>query len=219
MEVTAMPAINSETNAASVVQVENLSVDLLQNRVTVNDVPVALTHGEYTMLNLLAQNKGKTVTKEMFLLALYGLGEEPELKVLDVFICKINKKLTNASMTETEPNGKTYITPVWGRGHILGKPDTSVPNLSTGEPTKPRPKYVIGPDGRPLTIGDLPRMDKRWVIRRKAEVVVAVRGGLLSLDEACARYAMLPEELFSWGVHIDRHGLAGLRTTRTQQYR
>ena len=64
---------------------------------------------------------------------------------------------------------------------------------------RPRVKYVIGPDGSPLTIADLPPQNtKRWVIRRKAEVVAAVRGGLLSLEEACQRYTLTVEELLSW---------------------
>ncbi len=81
-------------------------------------------------------------------------------------------------------------------------------------------KYVIGPTGAPLTLGDLPPGDtERWVIRRKAEVVAAVRGGLLSLDDACARYRLTNEEFLGWQQSIDAHGLAGLRTTRIQQYR
>lgn len=85
---------------------------------------------------------------------------------------------------------------------------------------RPRAKYVIGPDGSPLTIADLPpRQTKRWVIRRKAEVVAAVRGGLLSLEEACDRYTLTVEEFLSWQQSIERHGLAGLRATRIQQYR
>ena len=85
---------------------------------------------------------------------------------------------------------------------------------------RPRVKYVIGPDGSPLTIADLPPRDtKRWVIRRKAEVVAAVRGGLLSLEEACQRYTLTVEEFISWQQSIDQHCLAGLRTTRIQQYR
>lgn len=85
---------------------------------------------------------------------------------------------------------------------------------------RPRVKYVIGPDGSPLTIADLPPSDtRRWVIRRKAEVVAAVRGGLLSIDEACRRYTLTVDEFLSWQQSIDRHGLAGLRTTRIQQYR
>ncbi len=88
------------------------------------------------------------------------------------------------------------------------------------EHMRPRVKYVIGPDGSPLTIADLPpRNTKRWVIRRKAEVVAAVRGGLLSLEEACTRYTLTVEEFLAWQDSIERHGLAGLRTTRIQQYR
>jgi hypothetical protein len=87
------------------------------------------------------------------------------------------------------------------------------------EPYRPR-KYVVGPDGSPLTIADLPAPGTtRWVIRRKAEVVAAVRGGLLSLEEACSLYMLTVEEFLAWQRSIDRHGLAGLRTTRTQQYR
>ena len=83
-----------------------------------------------------------------------------------------------------------------------------------------RAKFVIGPDGSPLTISDLPPTStKRWVIRRKAEVVCAVRGGLLSLEDACRRYTLTVEEFLSWQASIDSHGLAGLRTTRIQQYR
>ena len=81
-------------------------------------------------------------------------------------------------------------------------------------------KYVIGPTGAPLTLGDLPPANtERWVIRRKAEVVAAVRGGLLTLDEACDRYRLTNEEFLTWQKSIDRHGLAGLRTTWIQHYR
>ncbi|WP_334175423.1 DUF1153 domain-containing protein [Pseudoxanthobacter sp.] len=85
---------------------------------------------------------------------------------------------------------------------------------------RPRVRYVIGPDGSPLTIADLPPGNtQRWVIRRKAEVVAAVRGGLLSLEEACRRYTLTVDEFLSWQALIDRHGLAGLRATRIQEYR
>ena len=88
------------------------------------------------------------------------------------------------------------------------------------EPRRPKIMYVIGPDGSPLTIADLPAPGtKRWVIRRKAEVVAAVRGGLLSLEEACRRYTLTVDEFVAWQQSIERHGLAGLRTTRIQQYR
>jgi len=79
---------------------------------------------------------------------------------------------------------------------------------------------VVGPDGSPLTIADLPTPGtKRCVIRRKAEMVAAVRGGLLSLEEACSRYTLTVDEFLSWQYSIDQYGLAGLRSTRTQQYR
>lgn len=83
-----------------------------------------------------------------------------------------------------------------------------------------RVRYVIGPDGSPLTVADLPPTNtKRWVIRRKAEVVAAVRGGLLSIEEACDRYRLTVDELLSWQRSIEKHGLPGLRATRLQEYR
>jgi hypothetical protein len=92
--------------------------------------------------------------------------------------------------------------------------------MSMNEPHRPRVKYVIGPDGSPLTIADLPAPGtKRWVIRRKAEVVAAVRGGLISLEEACERYTLTVDEFLSWQRSIDKHGLPGLRATRVQEYR
>jgi hypothetical protein len=84
----------------------------------------------------------------------------------------------------------------------------------------PAPNKAIGPDGTALTMADLPDPGtRRWVVRRKAIVVAAVRGGLLSLDEACVRYSITGEEFLAWQHSVDRHGLAGLRTTRIQQYR
>jgi Protein of unknown function (DUF1153) len=81
-------------------------------------------------------------------------------------------------------------------------------------------KHVIGPDGSPLTIADLPAPGtKRWVIRRKAEVVAAVSGGLLSLEEACRRYTLTVDEFRSWQESIDQYGLGALRATRIQRYR
>jgi hypothetical protein len=81
-------------------------------------------------------------------------------------------------------------------------------------------RYVVGPTGAPLTVADLPPPNtQRWVIRRKAEVVAAVRGGLLSLDDACNRYGLTNEEFLAWQKSIERHGMQGLRTTRIQQYR
>lgn len=80
--------------------------------------------------------------------------------------------------------------------------------------------YVVGADGNPLTVSDLPPPNtKRWVIRRKAAVVVAVGAGLLTLDEACRRYRLTVEEFLAWQRAIESFGPAGLRATRIQQYR
>ena len=79
---------------------------------------------------------------------------------------------------------------------------------------------VPGPDGRMITMKDLPEPSiRRWVTRRKAEVVAAVQGGLLSLRDACERYNLSEEEFSCWENLFDRHGSKGLRVTRVQQYR
>ncbi len=86
--------------------------------------------------------------------------------------------------------------------------------------TARRVRCVIGPDGSALTVRDLPEANPgRWVVRKKAVVVSAVRGGLISIEDACARYSLTVEEYLSWQSAVDRHGLAGLRTTKLQTYR
>ncbi len=86
--------------------------------------------------------------------------------------------------------------------------------MQTREPS------VIGPEGIPLTLASLPPPNtERWVARRKAELVSAVRGGLLSLEEACARYNLSMEEFLSWQRQVEKHGMRGLRVTRLQSYR
>jgi len=88
------------------------------------------------------------------------------------------------------------------------------------ENQKFRPAKVIGPLGEALTVDTLPPPDTtRWVVRRKAEVVAAVNGGLLSVDEVCSRYGLTVEEFASWQRAIDRSGMPGLRVTRIQHYR
>jgi hypothetical protein len=86
--------------------------------------------------------------------------------------------------------------------------------------TMDRPKSFVGPDGKVLTINDLPPPEtQRWVAHRKAEVVAAVRAGLLSLEDACSRYNLSTEEFLGWEAAIEKHGLGGLRVTRIQQFR
>lgn len=88
------------------------------------------------------------------------------------------------------------------------------------ENQKIKPAMVIGPLGEPLTIESLPGPNTtRWVVRRKAEVVAAVNGGLLSIDDVCERYGLTLEEFASWQRAVDRSGMQGLRVTRIQHYR
>ena len=88
------------------------------------------------------------------------------------------------------------------------------------ENQKIRPARVIGPLGESLTVDSLPPPETtRWVVRRKAEVVAAVNGGLLTVSEVCERYSLTLEEFASWQRAIDRSGMPGLRVTRIQHYR
>src|SRR6185369_17079377 len=100
---------------------------------------------------------------------------------------------------------------------------TGGPNMRPSQTSSPLSEQTGLPrhgDRRMGRLDDLPPPGiKRWVIRRKAEVVAAVRAGILSIDEACARYTLSVEEFLSWQRSIDRHGLRGLRTTRIQDYR
>jgi hypothetical protein len=89
-----------------------------------------------------------------------------------------------------------------------------------GKDARGQLSYVIGPDGYKMTLEDLPPPDTtRWVSRRKAEVVSAVRGGLISLAEACTRYEMTVEEFIAWQQAMDAEGIAGLCATRSHQHR
>ena len=106
----------SKGHAQSVIQTGDLVVNLDTKTVEVSAQRVHLTGKEYQMLELLSLRKGTTLTKEMFLNHLYGGMDEPELKIIDVFICKLRKKLANAS------SGKNYIETVWGRGYVLREP-------------------------------------------------------------------------------------------------
>jgi two-component system cell cycle response regulator CtrA len=106
----------SKGHAQSVIQTGDLVVNLSTKMVEVNGVPVYMTAKEYKMLELFSLRKGMTLTKDMFLNHLYGGMDEPEQKIIDVFICKLRKKLASAS------NGKDYFETVWGRGYRLRDP-------------------------------------------------------------------------------------------------
>ncbi|HEY4548606.1 MAG TPA: response regulator transcription factor [Pedomonas sp.] len=107
----------SKGHSQSVIRTGKLAVNLDTKTVEVNSQRVHLTGKEYAMLELLSLRKGTTLTKEMFLNHLYGGMDEPELKIIDVFICKLRKKLAAAC------EGDNYIETVWGRGYVLRDPD------------------------------------------------------------------------------------------------
>ena len=107
----------SKGHAQSVIKTGKVEVNLDAKTVDAGGRAVHLTGKEYQMLELLSLRKGTTLTKEMFLNHLYGGMDEPELKIIDVFICKLRKKLAEAT------EGDNYIETVWGRGYVLRDPD------------------------------------------------------------------------------------------------
>ena len=106
----------SKGHAQSVIRTGDVTVNLDGKTVEVHGQRVHLTGKEYQMLELLSLRKGTTLTKEMFLNHLYGGMDEPELKIIDVFICKLRKKLSAAT------GGQNHIETVWGRGYVLRDP-------------------------------------------------------------------------------------------------
>ena len=110
----------SKGHSQSVITTGSMTVNLDAKTVEVEGQRVHLTGKEYQMLELLSLRKGTTLTKEMFLNHLYGGMDEPELKIIDVFICKLRKKLAAAT------SGEHYIETVWGRGYVLRDPAEEV---------------------------------------------------------------------------------------------
>jgi len=106
----------SHGHSQSIIETGMLQVNLDARTIEVNGQPIHLTGKEYGILELLTLRKGTTLAKEMFLNHLYGGMDEPELKIIDVFICKLRKKLSNAT------GGESYIETVWGRGYVLRNP-------------------------------------------------------------------------------------------------
>ncbi|MCW8914555.1 MAG: response regulator transcription factor [Magnetovibrio sp.] len=107
----------SQGHSQSIIKTGKLAVNLDASTVDVAGSPIHLTGKEYGILELLSLRKGTTLTKEMFLNHLYGGMDEPELKIIDVFICKLRKKLADAT------GGDNYIETVWGRGYVLRDPE------------------------------------------------------------------------------------------------
>ncbi len=114
----------SKGHAQSVINTGDLCVNLDTKTVEINGARLHVTTKEYQMLELLALRKGTTLTKESFLNHLYGGMNEPDMKIIDVFICKLRKKLANAS------GGKDYIETVWGRGYVMREPSGNAVSIS-----------------------------------------------------------------------------------------
>jgi two-component system, cell cycle response regulator CtrA len=115
----------SQGHSQSVIQTGRVTVNLDSRTVEVDNKPLHLTGKEYGIIELLSLRKGTTLTKEMFLNHLYGGMDEPEVKIIDVFICKLRKKLADVT------DGSNYIETVWGRGYVLREPvATTVPKLA-----------------------------------------------------------------------------------------
>ena len=109
----------SKGHSQSVIRTGRMTVNLDARTVEIDNAPIHLTGKEYGILELLSLRKGTTLTKEMFLNHLYGGMDEPELKIIDVFICKLRKKLAQAT------GGDSYIETVWGRGYVLRDPESA----------------------------------------------------------------------------------------------
>ena len=109
----------SKGHSESVVRFDKVAINLDTRNVEVNGIQVHLTNKEYAILELLAMRKGSVLTKEMFLNHLYSSMDEPEIKIIDVFVCKLRKKLADAS------GGVNYIETVWGRGYMLKDNESS----------------------------------------------------------------------------------------------
>jgi len=127
----------SKGHSDSVIRTGRLTVNLDTRTVEVDTQPLHLTGKEYGILELLSLRKGTTLTKEMFLNHLYGGMDEPELKIIDVFVCKLRKKLAAATQ------GDNYIETVWGRGYVLRDPHEEI--VEAAAPPPPRvPQQAAG---------------------------------------------------------------------------
>jgi two-component system cell cycle response regulator CtrA len=119
----------SKGHSESVIKTGKLVVNLDTRSVDVDGRRLHVTGKEYSILELLSLRKGTTLTKEMFLDHLYGGIDEPELKIIDVFICKLRKKIAAAT------DGLHYIETVWGRGYVLKDPEVQAGPGQAGEAT------------------------------------------------------------------------------------
>ena len=126
----------SKGYSESIIRTGKLSVNLDTRTVEISGQPLHLTGKEYGILELLFLRKGTTLTKEMFLKHLYGRMDEPELKIIDVFVCKLRKKLSSAT------GGDNYIETVWGRGYVLRNPQEQPETVTPPQEQKAEPELI-----------------------------------------------------------------------------
>ena len=174
-------------------RIGDVEVTVAENGIVrVNDEPIFLTHSEQAFLLLLAQGRGQVRTPGMLFAGLYSGVLSVDLKILDVFACKIRSKLGNFHETAA-----SVVKTVWGRGYAFGSPAV--------EP-------VAAPQG-------FPSPEDRWVPSRKAHVITAIRRGSVSQDDVLTFYPDLSaQELIEWLQIFELFGQAGLRSTRTLAY-
>jgi DNA-binding winged helix-turn-helix (wHTH) protein len=168
------------------------NISFSRDLLVVGELVVPLTNQELKLINFLASFKGKVCTTAMLLDLLYRGKHAAGQKILDVFICKIKRKIR-----EISPGAEEVIRKVWGRGYIWGYPEKVTSAIKPG----------ILPDA------------ERWVALRKAAVVAALKSKQVSELEVLAHYPdMTPAELHSWIELFILYGLNGLRATRTERY-
>jgi two-component system cell cycle response regulator CtrA len=133
----------SKGHSESVIRTGKITVNLDERSVLVDNKGLHLTSKEYAILELLSLRKGTPITKEMFLNHLYGGIDEPELKIIDVFVCKLRKKLQDAA------GGENYIETLWGRGYIMRDPEGAKEAKTSAAPaSKSSPKAAQKPAGK-----------------------------------------------------------------------
>src|SRR6266540_7447084 len=147
----------SKGHAQSVIDTGDLRVNLDSKTAEVGGARVRLSGKEYQILEFLSLRKGTTLTKEMLLNNLYGGMDEPQIKIIDVFICKLRKKLANAS------EGKDYIETVWGRGYVLREPseDEGENSRLTNSAARPSWQGDLHDERSPRIQASVPLADRR----------------------------------------------------------
>jgi DNA-binding winged helix-turn-helix (wHTH) protein len=180
-------SVAAKRQSESTIQTGKLLVNLDTRVVLVDDRPVRLTGKEYGILELLSLRKGTTLTKEIFLNHLYGGMDEPELKIIDVFVCKLRKKLAQAT------GGEHHIETVWGRGYVLRDPAAMpaativvAPEDLGARDTRVAQRPPRNVSGAKRT-GEVPKLDNRSVSSQNDQRVVEKSSAITGLVGAAPR--------------------------------